>query len=70
MSESNVIGKFGLGVRNKAEKQLMKFCETNQFFYYKHVLHTTKKTSVFQGHQQMANIEENGLCDWKKMYIL
>lgn len=39
-TESNVIGNFGVGVRNKAGDQLMDFC--SQPVYHKHLLQTTR----------------------------
>lgn len=43
--ESTVIGKFGLGVTNKAD-QLVDFCEANNLFHHEHLLQTAKEMAV------------------------
>lgn len=64
--ESTVIGKFGLGVTNKAGDQLVDFCEANNLFHHEHLLQTAKEMAVHMDITRWPIQKSSRLCDWKQ----
>ena len=51
-----VTGKFGLGVKNEAEKRLTEFCQGNKLVIASTLSNNTREDST-HGHHQMVNTE-------------